>query len=129
MSLRIHLVDDNPHFLKAVSGFLEQLPHVVVVGQSLNGTEALRQIAQSQPHLVLLDLNLPDMEGAQVARTLQTWRVPPLLVFISMNDGTGYAELVRSSRALAFVGKEDFVVQLVPILQQLSYAPHTGARP
>ncbi|MGQ0711467.1 MAG: LytR/AlgR family response regulator transcription factor [Rhodoferax sp.] len=129
MALRIHLVDDNPHFLRAVDGFLQQLPHVAVVGQSTCGHDALRDIAQTHPHVVVLDLNLPDISGAQLAQTLRTWRVPPLLILTSMNDGTGYAQLVRDSAAAAFVGKEDFVVELVPILDQLVRIAHTGACP
>ncbi len=129
MALRIHLVDDNPHFLKAVNGFLGQLPHVAVVGHSVCGRDALRDIARTQPHVVVLDLNLPDIGGAQVARTLCHWSAPPLLILTSMNDGTGYAQLVRDSSAAAFVGKEDFVVELVPILDQLARVAHNGAHP
>jgi CheY-like chemotaxis protein len=119
VTLKILLVDDNRVFLNAVSQFLARLPGTDVIAQALNGPDALR-IAQGQrPDLVLLDIAMPGMSGLDVARTMQSWATPPIIVFLSMNDGEGYQAAARELGAMALVGKGDFVADLLPIIETL----------
>jgi DNA-binding NarL/FixJ family response regulator len=68
--VRILLVDDNPtvrHYLRAI---LEQQSDWRVCGEARTGEEALRGLAASAPHIVLLDFRLPDLSGLDVARQI-----------------------------------------------------------
>jgi len=66
---RILLVEDNEAIRGAFSILLEESGYVVL--QAASGAEALEAGAGSLPHLILLDLGLPDMSGLDVARTLR----------------------------------------------------------
>src|SRR3954466_9034896 len=64
------IVDDNPQNVELLQAFLESLPvRIITAG---DGLEALRQVAENNPDLVLLDIMMPQMSGFQVCRRLKT---------------------------------------------------------
>jgi CheY-like chemotaxis protein len=69
--IRMLMVDDSPTFLDAATTFLSRVPRFEVVGRALSGEEALEQVHQLQPDLVLLDLAMPGMDGLEVTRRLK----------------------------------------------------------
>ena len=119
MTINILLVDDNPTFLLAVRQFLDRLPGTQVVGQAHDGREALTLAAELQPELMLLDIGMPRLNGLEVARAMQSWSRAPRIVFLSMHDNNAYREAARDLGALGFVGKADFVVELLPMIEQI----------
>ena len=119
MTLNILLVDDNRTFLVAVRQFLDRLPGAQVVAEAHDGPEALIQAAELRPDLMLLDIGLPTMNGLAVARTMQSWPSAPHITFLSMHDNVAYREAARELGAWGFVGKADFVVDLLPMIEKL----------
>lgn len=126
MTVRTYLVDDNLTFLKAVNGFLAQLPHVEVLGQSTHGFDALARIEQAKPDLVLLDLALPDINGIDVGLSMSFWTQPPHIIILTMHDSAGYMALAQKLGAMAFVNKADFVKELSPLLELLGSQASRG---
>jgi DNA-binding NarL/FixJ family response regulator len=119
MSLKVLLVDDNPTFLATVSKTLQMLPHVTVVGQARDGSQALALAQQLQPDLVLLDIVMPGLTGLDAAKVMQTWPTPPKILFLSMHDNEFYRSVAKGLGALGLVGKANFVSELLPILSGL----------
>jgi len=66
---RILVVDDDPDVLNGTARVVEQAGYVV--SRAGNGTEALRMVQEERPDLVLLDRNMPDMDGAEVCRLVK----------------------------------------------------------
>ena len=120
MTLQILLVDDNRTFLAAVKNFLDTLPQVEVVGQAYNGRSALALAEQLQPDLVLLDIVMPEMNGLDTAAALQKMASPPRIVFLSMHDSAAYRTAARELGARGYIGKGDFVADLVPLIDSIS---------
>lgn len=116
------LVDDNLTFLAAVRHFLSMMPDATVVGEAHDGHHALTLATQLQPDLVLLDIVMPELNGLNVARAMQSWPCPPSIVFLSMHDSESYRAAARDLGAIGFVGKADFVVGLLPIIANLTAA-------
>lgn len=119
MTIKILLVDDNQAFAAAVRQFLDMLPGAEVVGHEHDGSQALGRIRQLQPDVVLLDIVMPGMNGLEVARALQSWPQAPRIVFLSLHDNTAYRSAARELGAADFVGKADFVTELLPIIERL----------
>lgn len=87
-SLRLVVVDDHTLFRRGLIGLLEGMPEFQVVGQANNGQEALQVIESSRPDIVLLDVNMPQMDGIATVRALRSRHqtVKILMLTISKND-------------------------------------------
>ena len=85
MTLRVLLVDDEPLALARVSAALEGFEDVIVVGSARDGQEAVEQIAALTPDLVLLDIQMPYLDGLGVAAAL-TGADRPEVIFITAFD-------------------------------------------
>lgn len=83
--LRIVLADDERPARRFLRNLLESFPEVSVVGEAATGHEALALIEQASPHLVLLDLHMPELGGLDTARLL-TQEAPPLIAFVTAHD-------------------------------------------
>jgi DNA-binding NarL/FixJ family response regulator len=118
-TIKILLVDDNHTFLSAVRNFLAQVPDVQVVAEAYDGCMALVLAAELQPDLVLMDIAMPGMSGLEAAHALKALVQPPQVVFLSMHDGASYRDAARDLGARGFVGKSEFVVDLIPLLASL----------
>lgn len=117
--IKILLVDDNLTFLTAVKKFLAMLPDAQVIAEAHDGRQALAQAAQWRPDLVLLDIMMPGLNGLEVAKLMQAWPDAPHIVFLSMHDNASYRSVAHELGALGFVGKADFVAELLPIIAGL----------
>ncbi len=85
MTIRTMLVDDEPLALNRLRKFLAQEPDVEIVGECVNGSEAIGRIHQEQPDLVFLDLHMPQLSGLDVVRALPADALPAI-VFVTAHD-------------------------------------------
>jgi len=69
--ISILIVDDHPFFRQGLREVLNAEPDLVVVGEASDGEEALRVARELSPRIVLMDVNIPSMNGLQVARRLR----------------------------------------------------------
>lgn len=124
MTIRILLVDDSPTFLLAMRLFLLSVPGTTVVGEAHDGAQGLQLADRLQPDLILLDMSMPEMDGTEVARAIQTWSRAPQVIFLSIHDAAAYANAARELGAMAFVNKSDLVPGLLSLIENL-VASHT----
>ncbi|HEX8100530.1 MAG TPA: response regulator [Actinomycetota bacterium] len=80
----ILVVDDEPQILRALRTSLQAGNYEVIVAST--GEDGLTMAAERSPALVILDLGLPDMDGAEVIRRLRTWSDVPVIV-VSVREG------------------------------------------
>jgi two-component system LytT family response regulator len=86
MSLKTLIVDDEPIARQILREELETVPDVEVVGEADNASRALTEIARQRPDLVLLDLQMPVMNGLDVVRNLERDSDPPAIVIVTAYD-------------------------------------------
>src|SRR5512133_560576 len=86
--IRLVVVDDHALFRKGLVSLLEEMPDFLVVGEAANGQEALPVIERVQPDIVLLDINMPVLDGIQtlgaIRKSYPGQKV--LMLTISQND-------------------------------------------
>jgi CheY-like chemotaxis protein len=104
MPTSVLIVDDHPSF-RATARLLLEAEGYVVVGEAEDGARAIERTADLRPDLVLLDVNLPDIDGFEVAARVTAQPDPPAVVLTSSRDGTDFGPLVARSGALGFVPK------------------------
>jgi two-component system invasion response regulator UvrY len=123
---RILVVDDNPavrHYLRAI---LEQQSSWEVCGEARTGGEALKRVQQSPPDLILLDFQMPDLNGLDVAREIsRNWpEIPILMITVHLNRqlaAAAQAVGIRGACAKSDVGS---IVEAVnAVLHEQTYFP------
>lgn len=83
--LRVFITDDEAPARKKLLRFLADEPDVSVVGEAGNGLDAVRDIRETRPDLLFLDVQMPEMDGFEVIRALGV-DVPPRVVFVTAHD-------------------------------------------
>lgn len=83
---RALIVDDEPVARRILREELELLPNVTVAGEAENGRDALRKIAEIQPDLVFLDLQMPVMTGFEVVRSLAGPALPAVVIVTAFDE-------------------------------------------
>jgi DNA-binding NarL/FixJ family response regulator len=102
----IVVVDDHPTF-RATARVLLEAEGFDVVGEAEDGASALEQIAALRPEVVLLDVQLPDIDGFEVAARLQRNGEQSQIVLTSSRDAADFGSLVERSGARGFVPKDE----------------------
>jgi DNA-binding NarL/FixJ family response regulator len=106
MAFGVLIVDDNPLFLEAAQGLLER-DGLRVVGLAATAAQALQQTAELRPDVVLVDLNLGDESGFDIARRLAEHDRGgrPAVILISTHAKADFADLIAESRVAGFLAK------------------------
>jgi DNA-binding NarL/FixJ family response regulator len=100
------IVDDHPSFRATARAILEA-DGFEVVGEAEDGTSALEAVQRLRPDVVLLDVQLPDMDGFAVASSFATNGYLPKIVLTSSRDAADFGPLVAQCGALGFVPKAE----------------------
>ena len=106
MPTSVLIVDDHPSF-RATARLLLEADGFEVVGEAADGMEGIAKASELRPDVVLLDVNLPDIDGFAVAARLTANDDAPAVVLTSSRDGTDFGPLVARSGARGFLPKAD----------------------
>jgi DNA-binding NarL/FixJ family response regulator len=100
------IVDDHGGFRSSVRALLEA-EGFQVVGEAEDGISALAAVDQLHPSIVLLDIQLPDIDGFEVAERLARAGDPPAVVLVSTRDISAYRRRLVGSPVRGFVSKSE----------------------
>jgi DNA-binding NarL/FixJ family response regulator len=106
MAMTLMIVDDHRSFRDAARRVLESAGFEIV-GEAADGESALEAISTLRPDIVLLDVQLPGIDGFEVASRLTEWGDAPLIVMTSSREATHFGPLVEQSGARGFIHKAD----------------------
>jgi DNA-binding NarL/FixJ family response regulator len=101
---RVLIVDDNAGFRASARALLDE-EGFAVVGEAADGAQALARAASLRPDLVLLDIQLPDIDGFDVAERLALLPDPPTVVLISSRDESVFRLRLATTAARGFLAK------------------------
>jgi DNA-binding NarL/FixJ family response regulator len=124
---RTLLVDDSSSFLRAAEDFLSTEPGIEVVGRAFSGRDAVALADQLHPDLVIMDLNMPEMNGLEATRLLKVQPNRPRVVILTLHDIPDYRAAAREAGADGFLPKPDFGTKLVPLIRDLVPLPGPDA--
>jgi len=106
VAVTVLIVDDHPSFRASARTLLEAEGYDVV-GEAENGKDAVAAVQALHPDLVLLDVQLPDIDGFHVAAALGKLKDPPAVILTSSRDGADYGPCIGDCGARGFVPKAD----------------------
>lgn len=105
--ISILLVDDQFVVRKGLRMELALEPDLKVIGEAESGEEAVELAKQLQPHVILMDVELPLMNGIAATAKLQTIAPKCAVVVLSLYDDAKTRALAQKAGAVAFVGKQE----------------------
>ena len=104
--MTVLIVDDHSSFRAVARKVLEHHGYEVV-GEAPDGESALEAVGVLRPDVVLLDVQLPGIDGFEVATRLTAAGNAPAIVMVSSRDGEDFGDLVEESGARGFIPKHD----------------------
>ena len=107
-AVRVLVVDDQAPFRRAMTAVVEETDGFEVVGQAESGEESVELAAALRPDLVLMDVNLPGIDGLEATRRLLAGDEPPVVLLLSTYDEEAGADFVAESGAAGYVTKSAF---------------------
>ncbi|MCC6168951.1 MAG: response regulator transcription factor [Caldilineaceae bacterium] len=115
--IRVLLVDDHPPFRVGMRVLLEQNPAIQVVGEAGTGAEALVAAGQLQPHVLVLDCQLPDMDGPALAAALRAQELPVRILALSAYDDLHYIRGLLAAGVTGYLLKNEAIETIVAAVQ------------
>ena len=122
--IRVLLVDDQQAVRRGLALRLVLEPDIQIVGEAGTGREALEFAQALSPDVVLMDVEMPEMDGIETAATLQAADSRSAVVMLSIHDDPLTRGRARAAGAVAFVEKGGTTEDLLSAIRQA--ARHSG---
>jgi DNA-binding NarL/FixJ family response regulator len=114
--LRVLLADDHPVFRKGMRALLASLPAAEVVGEAADGEQAVQLAAECRPDVVVMDLNMPGVNGVEATRRIVTARPETGVLVLTMfeDDDSVFAAMRAGARGYLVKGSDtDEVIRAI----------------
>lgn len=105
--VRVLIVDDQPPFREAARMVIELTDGYEVAGEAVSGEESLEMVAELRPDLVLMDINLPGIDGIEATQRITAEHPGVTVLVLSTYEAEEYEPRALAAGAAGFIGKSD----------------------
>jgi DNA-binding NarL/FixJ family response regulator len=119
-SLRVLLADDHEIVRKGLRKIIEGQPGWTIVAEVNNGRAAVEQVNQQKPHIAVLDISMPLLNGLEAARRISKSGSQTKILVLTMHESGELIQQVLETGARGYLLKSDAVRDLVPAIEALS---------
>ncbi len=118
--IQLVLVDDQPIIRQGLRKRLTLEPDMVVVGEASNGREAVILVQQLTPDIVLMDFEMPEMDGIAATAVLHKTAPQSAVVLLTIYDNVSTRARAQVAGAVAFVHKSGDIVSLLATIHHVA---------
>ncbi|MCK4562929.1 MAG: response regulator transcription factor [Flavobacteriaceae bacterium] len=104
--IKVHIADDHQILIDGVKAVLNIEPNIEVIGFSLNGIQVIEWFKENRADVLILDINMPELDGIGVLKKLQKNKKRPEIIVLSSYDDVKLVKEVLNMGALGFVPKK-----------------------
>ncbi len=119
-SIKVMIVDDHPLFRTGIQNALDTAADIQTVAVKESGEDALRAISQVAPDVILLDINLPGINGLQVARQIKADHSGIGVIILTAHHDTEQVLHVMRTGASAYCPKDVDATTLINIIREVA---------
>ena len=121
-AIKVLLADDHPVVRRGIAACLSRFPNLEIVAEAADGQEALRKIAELCPDIVLMDIDMPHLNGLAVTERLRKEFPHVKVVVLSVHDQTDFIMRILQSGARGYVLKDAPTEELLQAIETV----HSG---
>jgi PAS domain S-box-containing protein len=126
LRIRVLLVDDHALVRNGLSSVLRYHTELQVVGEAADGQEAVAMAAALKPDVVVMDVNMPRMDGVEASKRIKRDLPATVVIGLSMHDGGQHESAMRESGAAAYLTKDSAADRLIETILRCRAASLTG---
>ena len=116
---RILIVDDHEVVRQGIRTILKARPQWELVGEAVNGKDAIEKAQKLNPDVILMDITMPEMSGIEATREITRLKLPAGILIFTMHESKNLAETVREAGAKGLVLKSHAARDLLDALEAL----------
>jgi DNA-binding NarL/FixJ family response regulator len=114
--IRVLVVDDSKVFLDLEERWLSQDPRLEIVGRAGSGQEAVAQVGQLNPDVVVMDLTMGEMDGLEATQHIKAKADPPRIILLTVEISTQFKMAAKSLKVDGYLTKAQLSTKLLPLL-------------
>jgi PAS domain S-box-containing protein len=126
LRIRVLLVDDHALVRNGLSSVLRYHTELQVVGEAADGHEAVAMAAALKPDVVVMDVNMPRMDGVEASKRIKRDLPGTVVIGLSMHEGGHHENAMRESGAAAYLTKDSAAERLIETILRCRAASLTG---
>jgi two-component system, NarL family, nitrate/nitrite response regulator NarL len=115
--IKIILADDHPIVREGIRARLATQPNMKIVAEAENGTEAIKRVQEHSPAIVLMDINMPDMNGLEATKIIVAKSPKTKVLVLSMHQDREYVVEIMRSGARGYVLKSSPPNELIRAIE------------
>ena len=119
-SIRIILADDHPVIRKGIRANLAAAPDIDVVAEAANGNEAIELVARFQPDVLLLDMEMPELNGVEVTRKLKAAQTAVHILAFSAHDDWEFISGTLNEGAAGYLVKDEAMSEVIAAIRGIA---------
>lgn len=118
--IKILIADDHPIFRRGLRAVVESDSQLKVIAEVDNGADALRRIAELEPEVAVLDVNMPQADGLAVARAIQKKNLTTIPIFLTMHADEAIFNAAVDAGVKGFVIKDGAANDIVSCIKSVA---------
>lgn len=119
--IRVILADDHPVVRTGIRTLLEQTADIEVVAETGNGSEVIELVNRYDPHVLLLDMEMPGQSGIEIAQLLEKKAGRIRILALSAHDDEHYIQGILAHGAAGYLTKEDANAHIVQAVRGVAH--------
>ena len=116
--IRVLVVDDSEIVRRGICQILQSQADIEVVCEAADGADALCKVREHRPHIVLLDITMPVMNGFEAARRIKREFPLTLILVVSLSESAQFTREAIAAGASGYVMKSNAGTELIPMLRK-----------